>query len=479
MEVTGGSPASVARDTRRAVPRLAPAYWIVVAVYGAVVVAIGAWANRRQKTTEDYFLGGRRMRWWAVGISLIATSFSSVALIGGTGYGFVKGMGYLQLQIGDLAAILVACALFLSFFARLRLTPAYEYLERRFGVGARTVASLLFIGQTLLCTGVLVLRPALALLAVTDLDLDLAIVVVGVLVSLVMALVHESPSGESGPYAARARASPRPARGGRGRGGGNHDPRSTCSGGVVDGTHVVGSVCGEAGQIAVDCGDQIQCCRRVVGMRFGQLLRHDHARPVDAQVKLAPAPFPTSAVLDRGPLPFAEGREATAVHYQMKRVPPHLPPKMDVEVSPVAREGRVIGGFEIKVHEVEDRSQESLGLAERQVEDEAERERRLDRQIRELVLDAAVARRLRAPGRDGLRSEPESDVAAPHEGAVVRGAAEISGSHPPAPTVITGASCFRPDSTRENMNCRKAKVSFESASRSSIQNRVPRKHVET
>ncbi len=161
-------------------PRLEPLDWTVVAVYGAVVVAIGAWANRRQKNTEDYFLGGRRMRWWAVGVSLIATSFSSVALIGGTGYGYGKGMGYLQLQIGDFVAILVACMVFLPFFARLRLTTAYEYLELRFGVGARTVASALFLGQTLLRTGILVLGPALALTAVSDLDLQAAIVLSGV-----------------------------------------------------------------------------------------------------------------------------------------------------------------------------------------------------------------------------------------------------------------------------------------------------------
>jgi len=147
-------------------PGLEPLDWIVIATYGAAVIGIGAWANRRQKTTEDYFLGGRRMRWWAVGVSLIATSFSSAALIGGTGEGFANGMGYLQLQLGDLLAIALAVTIFLPFFARLRLTTSYEYLERRFGVTARTVASALFIGQTMMRAAILVLAPAIALSAV-------------------------------------------------------------------------------------------------------------------------------------------------------------------------------------------------------------------------------------------------------------------------------------------------------------------------
>ena len=160
-------------------PGLSPLDFAVLAVYGLVVVGIGAWANRRQKTTEDYLLGGRRMRWWAVGISLIATSFSSVALIGGTGFGFSKGMGYLQLQLGDIVAITIAVAFFLPFYARLQLTTAYEYLEARFGVVARVVASLLFVAQTLFRSGVLVYGPALALSAVLDLDIQAAILVSG------------------------------------------------------------------------------------------------------------------------------------------------------------------------------------------------------------------------------------------------------------------------------------------------------------
>jgi len=138
----------------------------VMVLYGAVVLGIGFWANRRQKNSEDYFLGGRKLKWWAVGISLVATSFSSASLIGGTGFGYSNGLGYLQWQIGDLIAILIVCAIFLPFFAAQPITTAYEWLEHRFGRRARVVGSLLFLAQTAVRASVLVYGPALAIQAV-------------------------------------------------------------------------------------------------------------------------------------------------------------------------------------------------------------------------------------------------------------------------------------------------------------------------
>ena len=110
-------------------------------------------------------MGGRRLPWWAVGISLVATSFSSISLIGGTGFGFNHGMGWLQLQIGDFVAVAVVAAVFLPFFSGLGITTAYEYLGRRFGGTARTVASALFLVQTVLRSSLLILAPAVALSA--------------------------------------------------------------------------------------------------------------------------------------------------------------------------------------------------------------------------------------------------------------------------------------------------------------------------
>jgi len=167
-----------------------PADVVVMVLYGAVVLGIGFWANRSQKNTDDYFLGGRRMRWWAVGISLIATSFSSASLIGGTGFGYAHGLGYLQWQIGDLIAIVIVCALFLPFFAAQPITTAYEWLERRFGRRARIVASVLFLAQTAVRASVLVYGPALAIQAVLGWSVEASIVL-----SATAAIVYSACGG--------------------------------------------------------------------------------------------------------------------------------------------------------------------------------------------------------------------------------------------------------------------------------------------
>ncbi|MCK6461132.1 MAG: sodium/solute symporter, partial [Planctomycetes bacterium] len=130
----------------------------------ATMLSIGWIASRRQKDSEDFFLGGRNLPWWAAGVSIIAASFGGFSLISLTAFASERGQGlrWLQLQLGDLLGLAVVMVVFLPFFSNLRITTAYEYLERRFGVATRTVASALFIGQTMARAALLVYAPALA-----------------------------------------------------------------------------------------------------------------------------------------------------------------------------------------------------------------------------------------------------------------------------------------------------------------------------
>lgn len=153
----------------------------IVMLYGTIVVGLGIWASRRQSGGDSYFLAGRNLAWPLVGASILATAFSAASLLGAPGEAYSRGLLWLQLQAGDLLAIVVVTLLFVPAFRRLDLTTAYEFLERRFDRRLRLAASLLFQGQVLLRTGILVYGPALALSTLLSVDLRGAIVVVGLI----------------------------------------------------------------------------------------------------------------------------------------------------------------------------------------------------------------------------------------------------------------------------------------------------------
>ncbi len=146
--------------------------WVVLGIYVAAVVAIGVWANRRQTDTEAYFVGNRSVKWWAAGLSIIATSFSAASILGVPGYAYSDDMWYLQYSIGDVLAAVAVALLFIPFFHRVRgLTTAYEYLEVRFDLKSRLLGSSLFALTVLLRAGSLLYGAALLFSAVVPTDL--------------------------------------------------------------------------------------------------------------------------------------------------------------------------------------------------------------------------------------------------------------------------------------------------------------------
>ena len=56
--------------------------WIVVAAYLSYVIWQGVRLSRQSKTAESFFLAGRSLPWWAVGLSVMATQMSAITLVG-------------------------------------------------------------------------------------------------------------------------------------------------------------------------------------------------------------------------------------------------------------------------------------------------------------------------------------------------------------------------------------------------------------
>lgn len=116
-----------------------------IVFYFMLTFGIALWFGRKQKDVDDFFVGGRRMPWFAVGLSILATLFSTLSYLGMPGEMIKNGMGVF---LGILAAPLsmaVIMLLWIPFFMRLKLTSAYEYLELRFSYPVRLIGAALFV----------------------------------------------------------------------------------------------------------------------------------------------------------------------------------------------------------------------------------------------------------------------------------------------------------------------------------------------
>ncbi|WP_372365841.1 sodium:solute symporter [Candidatus Uabimicrobium sp. HlEnr_7] len=149
--------------------------WAILAVYAIILVIIGVMSGRKEKNTEDYFLGGRSMPWWAVMVSIYATSLSALTFIGVPGAAYGGDFYYLQLGIGDLCGKLVICFLLLTAYYRSQVTTVYELLGERFGPRTRDAGTGFFLVGRILGSGVRLAGCAIAIHVVFDVSVHQAI----------------------------------------------------------------------------------------------------------------------------------------------------------------------------------------------------------------------------------------------------------------------------------------------------------------
>ncbi len=150
---------------------------LVIAVYFTVIIGIGLYAARGQKTMETYALGNRSMPWWAVLASILAAEISAATFLGAPGEGFkLLTYTYALLVIGTIIARLIVAGVFIRPFYEMRVVSIYEYLEQRFGLATKRVASFVFLLTRSLASGsrlfVAAILIVLAYEKIMDLHLD-------------------------------------------------------------------------------------------------------------------------------------------------------------------------------------------------------------------------------------------------------------------------------------------------------------------
>ncbi len=154
--------------------------WLIVGVYLAVVIVDGLRRTRGTRNIEGYFLAGRSLPWWAVGLSVMATQLSAITLIGTTGQGATDGLRFVQFYFGLPIAMVLLGVTIVPFLHKARVYTAYEFLERRFDSRTRSLTSLLFLLSRGLSCGTIIAAPAVVLSAIFGWDLIWCALLIGV-----------------------------------------------------------------------------------------------------------------------------------------------------------------------------------------------------------------------------------------------------------------------------------------------------------
>ena len=157
--------------------------WSIIIVYLMGMIGLSVYLGRGQSSQDDYYVGGRNLPWWAVGISTMATQTSAISFISIPAFVALKpggGLTWLQYELAVPLALIVVMVFLIPFFRKLELVSVYEYLELRYCPSVRYLMSGVFLVSRALATGVGVYASAIVLSVCLGTPLWLTIMIIGV-----------------------------------------------------------------------------------------------------------------------------------------------------------------------------------------------------------------------------------------------------------------------------------------------------------
>ena len=156
--------------------------WIILFATLIGITLFGMYKTRGVQDMHSYLVGERRLKWWTIGLSIMATQASAITFLSTTGQGYEDGMRFVQFYFGLPVAMVILSIFFLPIYYKLNVYTAYEYLERRFDYRMRFFTAFLFLLSRGMAAGLTIYAPAIVLSAILGWNLSLTLLMLGVFV---------------------------------------------------------------------------------------------------------------------------------------------------------------------------------------------------------------------------------------------------------------------------------------------------------
>jgi len=137
---------------------------LVFVLFVVTVITVGLLKSRKEKTSEEYFLAGRGLRWWLIGFSLIAANISSEQFVGMSGNAASHvGIAIASYEWMAAVTLVVVAFAFLPYFLRAGIYTIPEFLEYRYNPSARLIMAIMMLLIYMLLLGAVTYSGALTI----------------------------------------------------------------------------------------------------------------------------------------------------------------------------------------------------------------------------------------------------------------------------------------------------------------------------
>ena len=152
----------------------------IIVCFLAAMAGYGIWQGQSNRTTGDYFLGGRNLPWVVAMFSIVATETSVLTFVSVPGIAFRGDWTFLQLALGYILGRMLVSAILLPVYFREGVDSIYEVIGRRFGPHLQKLASIVFLVTRIFADGVRFLATAVVVEVVTGWPLSVSVLIIGI-----------------------------------------------------------------------------------------------------------------------------------------------------------------------------------------------------------------------------------------------------------------------------------------------------------
>lgn len=159
--------------------------YVVVIMYLFGVLTLGFFFKKFVHSSQDYFLGGKMLPFWAIGMSLVVTDIGAVDFVGAAGQAYRFGMVVANFDwLGSVPGMMLAAFIFIPYYWRSGVYTIPEYMGRRFNMGVRTIESLIWVIFLAFDLGIIFWASSILLNTLMGWSIELSILVTAVVVGI-------------------------------------------------------------------------------------------------------------------------------------------------------------------------------------------------------------------------------------------------------------------------------------------------------